>query len=746
MCKPINVFVCFLSLLLVTSSCNKKEFDDYFARPEGLADPIYKELQKKGNFTQILACIEKAGYKNILGTAGYWTFFAANDDAFKKFYAENNLQGIQDIDSARAVGIITYGLAPNAYRKDQLTTLQGPGTPNGAFRRRTANYTFTYKDPNREGVVFDNNRNGATYIANDNNNKYISYFIDQYMSANSLSATDYNFFYPATSYTGFNVLGAQVVNKDIPAENGIIHEVDAVTDPLPSIEQYVTKNPDYSEFKKLLDRIAVHTPNATLTKRYNALTGKPDQVYIRSYPLTIGFSPNNEGFLNQYQTDGQENGWTIAVPKNDALIAWEKELLVNFGTFEAAPPTLVTDLISSFMWPTTAWPTKLPQALNIQVQTPTFALTDVVDPRVLSNGFFYGTKVAHKANLFRTVYSKAYLDPKYSLMLRAFNQTDLKLASISSRDKWALFMLSNDQMKTLGYGFNPDRSQWSYTDPVSGAITYSSSQDNLFRILQTSLVKDPWGEFGDLNGEGIGEGYKGEYVRFKDGKVYASGNIAAGTAVTIDSIKTTSNGKVYYTNGSLSYAPATETLGLSIKKLAESSDGNVANKFSYFYQFLSNSNALWIPPTFDIFGAPVGSFYTAFIPTNDAIRQAVKDGLLPGNTTTGEPKVLGSAQTVIEQGQVAKFILYHLVVNNTVAVDGKKVGAFSTLFKNDEGVSKILNVYYPPTGGNNNPASMEVRDVTNSPATAATVNLAFSNNLANRALIHSINRVLNFNK
>jgi len=183
MCKPVNVLICLLSFLILSTSCRKKEFDEYFARPGHLADPIYNELKKKGNFTQILACIDKAGYQKILGTAGYWTFFAPNDEAFSKFYAQNNLQGIQDVDSARAAGIVTYSLITNAYRKDKLGMLQSSGgsVPNSSFRRKTAFYDFAYKDPNHSGVVVANNRNG-NYVANDNNNKYISYFLNGYFS------------------------------------------------------------------------------------------------------------------------------------------------------------------------------------------------------------------------------------------------------------------------------------------------------------------------------------------------------------------------------------------------------------------------------------------------------------------------------------------------------------------------------------------------------------------------------------
>lgn len=730
------------SLVVFMSSCHKKEFDNYFSRPDSLASPIYQQLQARKNFTNILACIDRAGYKKTLGTAGYWTFFAPNDAAFTAFFKEHpEYPNLSSIDSTTAAHIVTYCLVANAYRKDQLSMFQtskGP-TPNDAYRRRTAYYDFTYKDPAHSGVVVANNRNGK-YVVNDNNNKYIPYFLDGYFATYGLGAADYSAFYPTSTYSGFNVAGANVVTADIPAENGIIHEIDKVILPIDNIEQYVTDHPQYSEFRKLLNKVAIYTYDATLTHRYNILTGKSDSVFIKSYPTTLAYAPNNESYLNLSQTDGQEQAWTAAIPTNDALIAWEKEILVNLGTFEKAPPTVLTDLINSYLWTTTVWPRDILTTANFEVQTASFANGDIVDRQVLSNGNFYGTKVSHQANIFRTVYGKAYLDPKYSLMTRIFNESDLKVSTTNPAFNFTVFMMSNTEVNKLGYDYNADHSQWSYLDPATPTATpvLSLTQDRLTRIAQLSVGTS---QVNDLSGVGVIEGYGGEYVKYNNNKVYAAGNIVDGTSVTIDSSKTAFNGKVYYTKGLLKFAENTETLGQSIERLGASTDPTVAANFNYFYQFLINAGAIYDTYTHTLVGAPVGTLYTVFIPTNAAITQAVKDGLLPGDKVTGKPVFLASGQTTAQQQDVANFILYHILNKNTVAVDGKKSGIYQTLLNDEAGTPKTVTVYYP---AGNIPSQMEVRDSHYTTGQGATVNLAGSNNLANRALIHSINKVLNF--
>ncbi|RKR81009.1 uncharacterized protein DUF4993 [Mucilaginibacter gracilis] len=697
--KYITSIVCILAMTSIFSSCQKKMFDDYYARPDGLAQPIYQELQKKGNFTTALALIDKAGYKTILGTAGYWTFFVPNDNAFQGYFQENGISGVAALDSAKAAGIITYSLVANAYRKDQLGILQTAkgAVADNAYRRKTAYYDFTFVDPNHSGVSVANNRN-ATYVANDNNNKYIPYFLSGYFGINALTASDYNAFYPTSTFTGFNVAGAKVITADIPAENGIMHEIDKVIPPIPSIDQYISQNPDYSEFMRLLDKLAIYTANIALTSRYKVLTGKSDIVYVKSYPATLAFAPNNEGYLALTQTDAQANGWTMVVPKNSALLAYEKDILANFGTFDAAPPSVLTDLINAHMWLSTIWPRDiLTSNNNLQVQSATFVASDIIDTKMLSNGNFYGTKAVQQANVFRTVYGKAYLDPKYSLMTRIFGQTDLKVGSTNTNFKYTLFMMSDLEVKKAGYDYIPDQSVWTYTDPNASGSSPSTSalQERLARIAANSLLYTAYGQFDNLSGEGIAESFGGEYVKFKNNKVFAAGNVVKGTAVTIDSVKTAFNGRVYYTKGLLQFAENTETLGQSIERLGLSTDPVVAANFNYFYQYLINCGTLWIPLTKDIIGAAVGGQYTAFIPTNAAIMQAVRNNLLPGNSVTGQPTF--SPTTTLDQAKVINFLLYHIVERNTIAADGIKNGIFPTLLKDINGNAKTLTVFYPGT-------------------------------------------------
>jgi hypothetical protein len=229
--------------------------------------------------------------------------------------------------------------------------------------------------------------------------------------------------------------------------------------------------------------------------------------------------------------------------------------------------------------------------------------------------------------------------------------------------------------------------------------------------------------------------------------VQASGNVIDNTYYTPTSTKTAYNGRAYFSsdNTVLKFAEDNVTVAASIEKLGTSSDVNVSNKFSHFWNYLKSNASIYNASTKEITGVDKGSFYTVFIPTNDAIVAAVKAGLLPGNKTTGAPNFTYTSWTTAESAAVTRFIQYSFVSKNTVAVDGKKAGTYQTILKTETGESRILTVSYDSSPATwNSAVPLKLKDDASSGSVTATSNYSSSNNLANRALIHSINTVLKF--
>lgn len=733
--KRIHYYLLVLPLLALIASCNQDVFDEYYARPEGLEAPIYQQLEARGNFKSLTALIAKAKYKDILSKSGYWTMMAPNDEAFAKFFQENGFADASKVDSITAAKIVRYALIYNAFRAEQLSDYQsGTGwVVDNAFRRRTAYYDgFQTKSINGvPTVVVGVNRNNGVYFPADNNNKYISYFDKEFFAAKALSSADYNFFFPSSTYTGFNVLKGSIKESDIIAENGVIQEVTEVSLPLVNLDQYLDSNPKYSKFNELFQKnLVAYSFSQSESDAYRNFTGKSERVYIKYNDFTLPFQLTNENFLKEADNDGQSDAYTLFAPDNASLQIFIDKILLKHFTMETLPKYVFQDLFKAHMVIGAVWPSKVGSFNNALDEELRFNLnTDVQEAKVLSNGFFYGTNKVQASNLFYSVYTSAYLDPKFTLATRLFNDGSSFREIISNiNQRYTLFLPSDTVLRGLGFDYDVSRSEWRYTSPINGAlITASNARSRLLRVLYNGIVATPNGELNNLSGSGVirtgDEDIPGEYIRWSNNKIYAAGNEVLGNAVNIIGQEDQQNGRTYYIDNLLEFSE--ESPGVDLKALA----APVGSEFSNFYNYLLNST-LFTAVGDKIQGVDLGTSYTFVIPNNTAIVKAVKDGVLPGNVTTGVPNFNPASQG--EKDLVADFIRYHILVTKTVSDDGLMGGQFETLRKDTKGEKTYVNVL-SDTG---------VLTFIDKNKKSANYIPSKSNNLADRALIHLVDNYL----
>ena len=742
----LNAFLV-LCLVALLFGCRKKEWDAFYGRPDNLAPPIYQVLEERGNFTNLLKLIDKSDYKETFSTgAGYWTFFAPNDDAFKEFFKTSGYGSMDAIDSTKARAMVQYLLVYNKFSESTLNDYQASEnntgwTLNEAFRRRTAYYTGFYKDTSKDGpvIALAANRNNTStsltgnYVATDYNNKYITYFKDGFFANAGLTAYDYNYFYPNSTYGGFNVGEARVVTADIDAENGMIHEIDHVVMPAPSIDEYLRNNPNYSSFWKLLNRLDVNNTvqyiyNELATQRYQTITRKTDKVYIKAYSSLLPYAPNNENFLKLGDNDGQKDCWTMFAPNNQALDKYIKDVLLKYyNSLDEVPISIITDFLNAQMFPTAVWPSKFSSTVNSFSEPARFdPEADVKERRVLSNGLFYGTSKVEEADIFSTVFGEAYLNPKYNFMVRLFRNSGLSLLVGKSNIPVNILLVSDDVFEAAGYTFDETTSEFKYNGSTN------SVNDRLDRIIRTCVFFGNYKNLtNDMSQTGIAKAGdadgEGEFIKFSNGNLVTSGLEDQGLVAHIDSVKTATNGKVYFLDNLVTYSE--NGLGYQLDKLAP----DESSEFWYFWQYLKNSSIAFNPTTNHING--VNGYSTLFVPTNEAIMQAVKDGYLPGDKTTGAPNF--TSTNVNDMDKVRKFIQYHILASHTAVPDGNsEPNNFDTQLQNEFGDIYRLRVE-PFAGGMN---------IVDGKGRAAHVIMNHSNNLASMSLIHLIDNYLIYNE
>lgn len=720
------------------TSC-KKKFDDYYARPDNLAAPIYKQLVDNGKFTNFVSLIDKAGYGQTLAAAGYWTIFAPTDSAFAAdtefaaFIKSRGFNSVAAVDSTTAQMVVQYLLVFNAFEKSRIDDFQSNlgWVPDNAFKRRTAYYSGFYNDTAYNGQAYKavaSNRNNTSsntgyYVSADNGNKYIPCFTSEYFARQGLTQNDYTYFYPGSTFSGFNIANAKVIQKDIAAENGVIHIIDRVVTPAKSLDEYLRNKPQYSLFRSILEQFMVlFIKNADATHRYQVLNGGSQDVAVKVYSNLLAFSPNNENYLKLQDNDGQRDGWTMFVPTNDSLSKYiNTVVLQQYPTINSLPLSIIADLLNAHMWNTTVWPSKFSSTYNYLGEPAKMdPNTDIVEKKMLSNGVFYGTKKVNEPNVFATVYGKAYLDPRYSLMTRLLDM-EIKSTITNPNVKYTLFMMSDAVLAAKGYSYNAGANNW-----VFGSSTNDSNRINLLRMLYSGVIETPNNELaniGQAGFSGIIGSYGGEYIKYNGNQVITAGTAERGVTVRIDSVKKVLNGQVVYINDLL-YFPY-QNIGQNLSALGTPA----ASEFNYFWNYLKNST-LFNTSTSEITGIAAGSFYTVFVPKNSAIVQAVNDGVLPG--TAGVPNF--TPTLTADKLKVESFINYHILDKRTVIANGNDIGSFPSLLKNAAGDPVTFSILYP--GG--------VFELSDGYGRKARMVAGLNNNLSNRTVIHLIDNYLKY--
>ncbi|HLS36896.1 MAG TPA: fasciclin domain-containing protein [Sphingobacterium bovisgrunnientis] len=732
--KRTVLFTC-LCFATIIVGCRKEAFDAYYGRPKGLASPIYQQLDSMGDFTYFLSCIEKAGYRNTLGSASSWTVFAPTDRAFQQFMSENNISDSSNIDKKLAEKIVRTAMVYDGERLEKLNDyFSARGWVAGqAFRRRTVYYDFVedeiLSNGNTRKIVSTNRMANIPYVESDNNNKHLSYFFNSYMSARSLTAGDYNAFFPNSTYTGLNVMGATIdVNRsNILAENGYIHVVDKVLLPEKSIDQYLRGNDKYSEFKGMLDLFATYTYNPTLTRRNEVLTGKRDSVFVKGYDNSVMLALNNENYVKEDVNDAQYNNLSITVPTNQAVQDFAKRVLLKYypsGTtikdLFYSNPLVLSEYIKSHFYLTQLWPSQFSSAPNVLGETTKLATQNINETKLLSNGAFYGINSSQRANVFQSVYGNVLLDPKYSFMRLALERMGLHLTLRIPTIRYMLVLVSDEDLYQMGFDYDA----YNTSDPIR--YKGGNGTPEMREILSSHIIPLETDPIPTLSGKGILETFSGEYIKFDNMKIMSSGtqdSISNRQYLAIDSISIGNsesgplNGAAVYLAGALT-SSNTNIASLLIKMGAE----NATSPYNMFFRYLKSSE-LFSASDGIIRGVDIGANYTLLIPNNAAINAAIANGDLPPAENTTD---------VVLRNKIKLFLQYH-ITRNTFAIDGKKVGTFETLCKNVEGETLALDVII------NQNNRLQIRD---NQSNLVEADVANSNQLGQRVLIHSLSGYL----
>jgi uncharacterized surface protein with fasciclin (FAS1) repeats len=694
-----------IALCLFTfAGCDKTE-DPYYEKPEWLQPPIYQVLEAEGRFTSYLQCVDRTDYAKVLKSAALSTVFAPNDSAFKSFLAKKAYNSVADIPDDVVRKLVAYSIV---YSKIESIHLGD----DGAFKKKTNNYSGPYKDSefNNNWVVDETYRGGFSYSVIDyqvnmtaQNYKYLPVFSDTYFAASQLTNSDFNTFYPNSTYTGDNVQEGEILKADIVAENGIIHEVSTVNEPLPNIEKILSK-PEYGSFRNLLSahRSSTELP-VVLAEAFQQMLPHEtiDKLYLKYYPTSLAFSPLLENIFDP--DGGYENsassGNTLFVPESEVLNSYiQSRLLKYYGSLDEMPSDVILNLINTHMVNGLIWPSQYKGSFNSTgeylngqgMNGKDFTSDGILGSKMASNGFVYRIDHVIKSRFFESVYAGIYLNPAYRYLDLAYQlyyplalREELMRCPLNGNisERFTLLNFSNDLI--TGDGFVYGEESGVFTNPVM-SDPYTAAAERLKRLMRMHIfpgvndgVTDSEivsfnGPTGDqptnYNGWAFAVNYYGDMVRYKNNQLQAAGNIEDNTVVNLTKVADEfNNGSVYTIDRLLQYSARETGESFSEISLWEYLDRARTQSVANVKTFVDYVEAcMRVGDTNELSGISAENFYTVLMVNNSAMNKAILAEHIPPLDS------LTSATDATKYiAQATMFLNAHFLQGTVLADDGR---------------------------------------------------------------------------
>ena len=355
--KTLAVALCVMSMGGLVNSCTD-DYDLPDKTPEWLGSSIYNYLEQKGNYTNTIKLIDDLDYAEVLAKTGSKTLFVANDDAYNRFY-QNNQWGVRRYEDLtyNMKKMLLYGaMLDNAYLLEMLPNLSSTSTSSGqnadgsyVTRNVTMKHTtsasatdsIVHYQPGDPAIPSSANpdekdewarfKTGGRdlYLALDATVPMLSHWIDGHMGQNGITDGDFEVFMGKSRTAGDAFVNAsKIVEQDITCQNGYLNVVDEVMTPLSCMAEKMRINGLTNVFSHMLDRFSAPYYNSTLTTAYSQLYPEVDSVFEKRYysQWTHSFD-TNAGKTNYFAPSDHNNthsmpyllfdpGWNLYYPSS----------------------------------------------------------------------------------------------------------------------------------------------------------------------------------------------------------------------------------------------------------------------------------------------------------------------------------------------------------------------------------------------------------------------------------------------
>jgi len=653
-CVPSNIlwFSILISIFIFTS-CEKK-FDEYYKVPEDLIGTILQVLEEDGNYTQFIKAVEMVEYDDVLGVTGNFTVFAPDDNAFAEFFTENGYTSLEDIPLEELKSIVYYHIVFWAYSKFML--LYGLGIQNVDIEYSTQNFKQPTKFIPPMTVEYDTiGRKFTVY----HEPKFIPVYSDEFFAEFDLSASaNYSILYPGSSYGGFNVDRAKIVEYDVPAQNGWIHKIDKVLVPPDNHDDILEKMDEFSTFRDLVNKNTNYEFSYTYTYAQDNNgdvneDGVLDSLFLKMNSIfPSGSSPDVENV----KYNGQQNILTVFAPTNQAF----QDFFINHTRGYASLYSIGKYWMNWYLQhyiSTNYWPTDFSTLTEDWEWDLTSSMVDcnvtegdIYYIQMASNGPFCGINKYFLPKIYESVAGPIFGDSEHEWFCEAlvFYMADKMLNEEGL--EFTLFAPSNSAISAAGYTFRSGLGGWglySKFNPLSPI-----PRDEATDIVKTHIVFGQMSE-ADFEAGTFIETSQRSAIGVEENGIYAGGDL---TLSHMESPEMVSGKGIIYKIDRMLISPNNSIFEIISKP-------NIYPQYQKFYQLCYNAGLFLLDENqypLSLNNLSIGTYYTCFIPTNAALEEGILNGTVPGDADSLE-----------------QFLRYHFV-ESVIFSDGKKSGQFNT--------------------------------------------------------------------
>lgn len=499
--RRVSRFTCSsaCAVLLAGSMLSSCEDDLLTGMPSWLHSSIYEELQRRGNFKTTLELINDPAlnYAEVLKKTGSKTLFVADDDAYARFFSNNewNAKSLRDLTAAQKKLLFNSSMVNNAYLMEMLSTVGTHGSlsePADGMCMRRATAVSVYDSVPRllaedmpKNRFWDKYRNryegrgqeDAMLILKDNSAAPMIHFLEEFMLTNKILPSDYDYLtnHETDDINTSYINGVPVVEQDIVCQNGYVHVVRDVVKPLKNMAEIIAGEEKFSIFHGLLERFSAPFYNAAATEEYNALYGEGgsrDSVFVKRYfnssdqltrdedgnsaPQLLRYDPgkNNYIYNNSSNITMAYDAGLIFVPNNDAMMAfWNGaglELQQQFGTWENLSDSVAVKLLNNLMISSfvSSVPSKFDQVMNTAQKELGVRPDNLVQCYIGCNGVVMEVNEVFQVPDYISVSSPALINTvQMGVIGKAIEDLNYTAYLNSLDSKYSFFIPTNEAMK-----------------------------------------------------------------------------------------------------------------------------------------------------------------------------------------------------------------------------------------------------------------------------------------------------------